>query len=360
MKNKILLTVCFIALLSISASAKIWRVNNNTAINADYSDLQLALTNTPAGDTLYVEGSQKPYKPADSNLIFCIYKKLTIVGPGNNLVGIEGSTYDKFCAELDYLCIAEGADGTKIEGMKINQLLYIGANNITISRNYINGIQCCTKKYDSGNGPIFIVSVSDIKICKNLISYLIISNKAYQVNYDQGSVASKCIISNNIVRDYITGYGHGTIITNNTVLSTARWIWEWGWSDTNDAICVTNSIVQNNIIVSSVFIGSTTYATNTSPNVFHSANNTISNNVVINNTTFTGTGSFDAQYLLSPHGSNASKAGVNGVDCGAFGGSDPYVLGGMPAIPHVYSISAPASGTATSGIAVTIKVKSQK
>ena len=67
----------------------------------------------------------------------------------------------------------------------------------------------------------------------------------------------------------------------------------------------------------------------------------------------------DKAYKLNPT-SSAKGAGVGGIDCGAFGGNDSYVLSGLPAIPHIYDIVAPTSGSATSGLAVKVKVKTQK
>lgn len=356
MKKLIFFTLCFTALTTFSASAKIWRVNNNTAINADYSDFQLALTNTPAGDTLYVEGSQTAYTNA-TNTAFCLYKKLTILGPGYFFAPSDTTLYQKNSAELALpLSLSLGADGTKIEGMKMSLPLYIGANNITISKNHIPTIYCATKRAES-LATLYGIAVNNIVVSKNYVTQIFLNNGATQ------PTASNCILSNNIVKSSIIGYGNSTIIANNTVLSSTSWQWinayiggGYSWNPTeNNAINVTNSIVQNNI-ASSILIGDTNP---NSPYGWVSANNLISNNVAPNlSTTFNG-GVNDVQYKVSSLG-NAYKAGINGVDCGAFGGNDPYVLYGMPSMPHIYSISAPTSGTATSGIAVTIKVKSQK
>jgi hypothetical protein len=69
------------------------------------------------------------------------------------------------------------------------------------------------------------------------------------------------------------------------------------------------------------------------------------------------TGSNDGIFQLKA-GSPAIGAGVGGVDMGLFGGSDPYVLSGLPAIPAIWFISAPSSGSGASGLQVQIKAKS--
>ena len=49
-------------------------------------------------------------------------------------------------------------------------------------------------------------------------------------------------------------------------------------------------------------------------------------------TVFKYTGSTDGRYKLKA-GSPAIGYGVGGVDCGIYGGPEPYVLSGMPTVP---------------------------
>ncbi|MCK4754754.1 MAG: right-handed parallel beta-helix repeat-containing protein, partial [Calditrichia bacterium] len=58
------------------------------------------------------------------------------------------------------------------------------------------------------------------------------------------------------------------------------------------------------------------------------------------------------------NGSPAIGAGSGGTDCGAFGGLSPYILSGIPNLPHIYEADVPASASSESGLQVTIKVKS--
>jgi hypothetical protein len=51
-------------------------------------------------------------------------------------------------------------------------------------------------------------------------------------------------------------------------------------------------------------------------------------------------------------------AGFGGVDVGIFGGPEPYVLSGIPPIPTIYFLTAPAIGEKNTGLPVQIKVKS--
>ena len=71
-----------------------------------------------------------------------------------------------------------------------------------------------------------------------------------------------------------------------------------------------------------------------------------------------GNHSTDGRWQLL-EGGPASGAGEGGIDCGMFGGSLPYVLSGLPAIPRIYEAIIPTAGSTASGLPVIIRVKSQ-
>ena len=72
---------------------------------------------------------------------------------------------------------------------------------------------------------------------------------------------------------------------------------------------------------------------------------------------FVPTGSTDGRWQLTG-GSQASGAGLNGVDCGVYGGGTPYVLSGLIDVPAIWFLSTTGPGTATGGLNVQIKAKS--
>jgi hypothetical protein len=74
-------------------------------------------------------------------------------------------------------------------------------------------------------------------------------------------------------------------------------------------------------------------------------------------TVFLGIGSTDGQWQLTP-GSPAIGAGILGEDCGMYGGNDPYVLSGLPAIPAIYLFVSPASASGFEGLPVQVRIKS--
>jgi len=72
-----------------------------------------------------------------------------------------------------------------------------------------------------------------------------------------------------------------------------------------------------------------------------------------------GSVSTDGDWQLRS-GSPAIGAGLDGVDCGMFGGSTPYVLSGIPAIPSIYYFIAPGSASGAEGLQVEIKARANK
>ncbi|MFH0882855.1 MAG: right-handed parallel beta-helix repeat-containing protein, partial [bacterium] len=71
-----------------------------------------------------------------------------------------------------------------------------------------------------------------------------------------------------------------------------------------------------------------------------------------------GTGSTDSQWQLAVD-SPAEGVGVGGVDCGMFGGNDPYVLSGIPPIPTITHFFAPSTASQASGLNVELKAKAR-
>ena len=65
--------------------------------------------------------------------------------------------------------------------------------------------------------------------------------------------------------------------------------------------------------------------------------------------------SLEGQYMLSAN-SPAKGAGEGGVDCGAFGGDEPYVIGGVPSGPIIQELTVPQ---VTSGSTINVRVKAR-
>jgi len=75
-------------------------------------------------------------------------------------------------------------------------------------------------------------------------------------------------------------------------------------------------------------------------------------------TVFASYASTDGKYQLK-NGSPAKGSGLNGVDCGMFGGLDHYVLSGIQDIQVIYFFEDTERASATNGLPVHIKLKSR-
>jgi len=138
------------------------------------------------------------------------------------------------------------------------------------------------------------------------------------------------------------------VITNNILLSN---------------IFVYNSNIQNNIVAYSYGGIADNTGNNISYNLMAIAGtNSNHNQFSVDMTTvfvdFNGVHSSpDGKWQLA-EGSLAKGAGSSGVDCGIFGGSTPYVLSGIPDLPHIYEADIPATANTGSSFEISIKVKS--
>lgn len=320
MKKFFIFLVCFMAgSWNYSASAKVWRVNNLPVANTDFTTLDAAMEAIAVGDTIMLEGSPDSY-----SLSAAISKKVTIIGPGYYLMDNPNTLENKSSATIQgNVSISSSAAGTVIEGVRFyssstsTRRLYIFANDVIIRRCYVYHIY-----FDDNTSTAVNIYNTTITQC-----YV----EGYLRGGQDNDKAYNVLITNNIFTEsgVSVSYLYNTTIENNTFyVSTGSTIY-------NINYIYGSSTVQNNI--------------------FRNANNvsgTIRNNVT---GTYIGGDSPDGRYQLAED-ANAMTAGTNGSQCGAFGGATPYVLSGLPDIPHIYNIDAPHAASAAGGLSVTIKV----
>ena len=134
---------------------------------------------------------------------------------------------------------------------------------------------------------------------------------------------------------------------------------------------IVNLTIRNNIFVSPEICGNVSSNTNYATSHFGKFNNNIvrkgnyqsndaSNKFLTDmGTLFTDLGiTPDAKYTLSAT-SPAKGAGEGGTDCGAFGGSEPYVLTGAPLGPIIQEIQVPSMARQNETIQIKLKAKVQ-
>jgi hypothetical protein len=326
--------------ISATTEAKVWRVNNNVGVVADHATFNSAVNAAAVGDTIYLEPSATNYATGGMT----VTRRLVVIGPGYFLnpantttPGNAGLQVTTTGATLDNFYLAASAAGSKFVGFTATSI-NIYASNITFER--VSFTQTITLK----TGPI-----TDLTIRKCIF---------YSTNLyaDAGIAVSNFICENTLFTGYYHTFlnlpmltGSGNIVRNNTFIGTGC------------TVNLVNSYYVNNIVATPSSSQSLTNCT-IKNNLFEAAQalpQTATGNKISQPMAdvFVGTGSYDGKYQLKA-GSPASGAGlsvgaVQNPDCGAFGGTDPYKLSGIPNIPTIYSFTAPTSipsGTGTMNI----------
>ena len=309
------------------ASARIWRVNNVPGVAADFTTAQAAHNGATAGDSIYLESSPNSYGDLTTT------KSLVWIGLGYYLANNPGLENHTNTGVISYLTVNTGSDGSIFQiatsgfvSISINNCANItffrcyldGSVNVTGTANHITFNECFL---NCGNQNFSIVpSVTEfgftVTNCIMRDNYVSINQNAYQVtfnnntiytngSFNNGNTIDNATISNNIFYGVSPGAlydaGYPSNVTNNL------------WVTTNNA----------------TYVG-------TNGNIFASDIAT----VVVNNS------SPDAKWKLVA-GSPAIGAGAGGVDIGAYGGANPYVVSMIPAIPTIYQLSVPANATGT-------------
>src|SRR5688572_11565608 len=140
MKQLILLST--LICIAFVANAKIWRVNNNPGVMADFTDMPAVFavgSGVNNDDTIHVEASTIAYTN------FTMNKRVVIIGTGyflsgaNSNPGLQANTNP---AVLNYCYIDTLASGSQFIGIEFSDGIYTangqGADNITFTRCKLN------------------------------------------------------------------------------------------------------------------------------------------------------------------------------------------------------------------------------
>jgi hypothetical protein len=294
------------------AEAKVWRVNNQPAAVAAFTDLSAAVASplVQNGDTLYVEGSAANYG------FVTLTKKLVLIGPGYALAGAEPNpNMQATPLEADVNIIIDStASGSLLMGLKGQVSLAPSVDDIQIKR---------CKFYISNAGSY----TTGQRISNLLLSQSIFQGyNAYSFVFDNVQVIN-CIITGyvNIKTNATLALFRNNTITNATLEADNAYIANNVFYNAN--LFTTNSVIKYNVANAGTLPAGT-------------GNLNWQSNIIV------GTGSEDGKYMLKA-GSPALAAGepIGGEtpDCGAFGTADPYRLSGIPPIPAIYMLDVPTS-----------------
>jgi hypothetical protein len=325
MKKQWLLSLIFTFICGITYGQNLIRVNNDPAADPDYLALQEANNNASNGDTIYVEGSASPYEGAN------ITKSLTIIGPGFFLSENDSTQANGLEANIGDINLNAGSAGSVLTGLKGSSII-INVNNIVISRCNISSLISFEQEVDN---------------------ILVLQNYVSAIQTGSGKITNG-IFSNNLVGSYIsTSDLCGPLqVINNVFYNYGSFIYVFNSNVSNNIIAYpAGSITENSgtTITYNLFAGD-------GVNVNGNQYNVDMDNVFVD---FNGNLGFstDGKWQLKA-GSPAIGAGAGGVDCGAFGGTTPYVLSGQPAVPRIYEASIAGTAYSDQGLQCTIKVKS--
>ncbi|MFC1620552.1 right-handed parallel beta-helix repeat-containing protein, partial [Candidatus Neomarinimicrobiota bacterium] len=322
MQSKSLLPfIIIIAVITTPLFATIWRVDNKAGAAGDFTTLQAAESSIEVqdGDTLYVYGSSISYGEVE------VHRPLVIIGPGYFLDQNPETQAYPAPAMTDYVYFYSGSKESVITGLSTDRI-YVSADSITIKRMRIS----------SGHhqGSIYIVNdyhATTIQQCYITNSYGNSESRGIWLSGNNTSV----IVDNNFID---VNYTTGKSIDSHTSSAPAH----ISHNVLSGNVTVSYTTFENNILRDGTASLSTTSVRNNICNETQFPATDDNQQNVDMNTVFVGTGSSDGRWQLAA-GSPALGAGTEGTDCGMFGGSAPYILSGLPTIPHIYYLTVPSA-----------------
>lgn len=335
MKKTILLSVLLCGLLTIPLMASTFRVNNKLADNVSakiYTTIQKAHDAAYNGDTLMIDGSSESY-----NNGFTCTKKLVIKGPGYFLDENPGISANKLPAKISgNISFNDGSAGSMIIGIQSSNFLYISEDNISIRRcNIYGGLSIYTHEN-------ITISECFVGVNGTYIGYSL-----------SGQIVTNLIFTNNIVNYPVSFQAGSTGVFLNNIFTYASVTIPTGFDMKNNILFFTG---KDNVSLPMMPDPDVSYNLSLTDH-FGTANHNKAN--VSEGSLFLGVlnESTDGTWQLKA-GSPALGVGEGGIDCGAFGGPQPYTLSGVPTGPVIYQLNVSSYSTPDNKLPVTIKVKS--
>lgn len=327
--------------LSCELRAAIFRLDNRPGRPSDLPDLRTALSKAREGDTIYVAGSPFLYgqgKTVEIDTPVCM------IGPGyflsENLPELEATAQS---AVIDAVRIGPAAAGFKVQGMSIS-LLDVDADNVEVRR-------CRLQELVIGK----TVSVTRPFVSQNFFS----GDRPVGLALN----AIDAVVSNNIL--WFPGQGPWLISDTPTVAGWERLPATGVFSqntivggvakrffDTTRIDFSNNIILFNSESSQAFFLDS--YQPDTEDNLIGWFNG--EPNAATLQRLFSMEGADDAKLQLGLIAENSARGmGQFGEDLGAFGGSTPYVLSGVPALPSFELFEAQSTVGPTGRLKVRLK-----
>ena len=337
-------------LFSSLANATTWIVSNVPGFPVTpttHTSLQACITAAANGDIILVQGSGTNYGPIE------LSKQLIIMGPGYFLNQNPETQAVASTAKVEYILCSGGATGSIIQGLEVTSYTAVTGEVFP----------CPWQSGPVGHATINVdgCSVTLISVKTEPVGLWI------HVRNSTGTTIQKC-------------YGAGVFCGNNVSgLTIENSIFTYG-------PYVTNATIRNSLFGQDLAAGAYGFAfvncniTNSilgQPGPFYNSGSTFNNNIFLNinplglnagnNITdedpanfFVGVptqGSYsdDGKFKLRT-GCVAIGTGVDNVDIGPYGGSDPYSPSGISFHPNIWKVTMPTTGTSGGGLQVQVKI----
>lgn len=339
MKSFLLSLIACLAIGSLNAT--IFTVDNNSVSAGQYTDLQLAIDNSSAGDTLHIIGSLTSYGSVTLN------KQLTLIGAGYN-----SPNQFNLSTQISTLTMGQALpnnpSNSKIMGCNITSVTWSFAtnyDNITFER---CRIASATMAANLCTGWLFQ---------NNLINTINLGDNA------------NLVIQNNVITGLITNSDEPTVLISNNLFTKS--------GATAYFSGVSAATIANNIFYQGGGPQGCTMSTFNNNVTFGTANDAIpyGDNIGSNNqvgvdpqfNSISGTGFFYSNDYRFPSSSPAANAGTDGTDIGIYGsvvpfpigGPSPYLTSAPPRIPQIMELNV-LNSTIFQGDSISVQVRARK
>lgn len=325
-------TIFIIAALLCNSfiQSAILRVSKDLTYLPHYSEVQTAVDGAVAGDTIHV------YPGNYGDVV--IRKKIAIFGVGYFLVENDKDSLTSFTtpSNMGTITFKPGSDFSIISGTSSGRL-----NCDTVSNIYISGVNA---------GGLTLNKCNSMIIQKNYLVGFINAVESRSMIFSNNIIVSEIIIDGNSEMHFLNNYLQNRIIAYNSIIqnnifmaNTYRDVYH-RWYDVNG---FANCRVEKNIFNKVAFNIDNFSTGNFSDNYFGTTPEIFVPQIKAD------------KYLLNDT-SIAKGAGVGGIDCGPYGGDDPYCPSGIIMIPTVVRLSIPTKASAESGLNIKAIIKSNK
>ncbi len=316
-----------------------------------FDDFALAIQAAQSGDTLMIHSGNWSRGQTSP---FILDKSLTIIGPGYDHVindlrvntVFQGANIGSIWVEGQVSIVLIGLEIIGLGGQYLSHLFVhrckIGSlylkhinygeiiNNYIIMSQWVTSPTTLSSRINSSSNwdALYISSCNYIYISNNLIGTYGGSDILYINGAGSAEIAYNTILSpsSNSIRIYSDVYAHDNITANyETSITTLNQLFQ-GVSLRNTHVSPGTGLHQ----IDSVFV----------------ALGTVSSTLV------------DSSFMIRPTSSLVSAC-QNGTECGAFGGTSPYILSGIPSRPFIQRLLSNRNGSSQGGIDVELKISAQ-